>query len=208
MIKICGIICAKTKEQFIKTYEANRDRGDYSFGGCFAVGLGYDIVKRKDFNPEDLSDDAKFYLGHSRAPTCNHTEEFDPDNSHPFESESWVVGHNGIIKNYEKLKAEGIKCVDVDSSLLPHMLDTYPLDSALKKLDGIFGLWAYHKNSQTVYVARCASTLYYNEEENIISSAKIENSILLDEGIVYEWHPEESLKEISTFEYDSPYLIF
>lgn len=204
---MCGIIVGNTKEKFIKTYEQNRERGDFSFGAVFAKEKQYHIARSVKCHVEDIPEDADIYLGHARAPTCNHEHGFDPINSHPFESLSWIVGHNGIIKNFEKLKNIDNFPGVVDSSIIPHLFDLNTIDKALERLEGIFGIWAYHKTTGDVLVARCASTLYYNKDENIISSAKIDNSELLDEGIIYQWHKDKPLTEIATFEYDSPYLI-
>jgi glucosamine 6-phosphate synthetase-like amidotransferase/phosphosugar isomerase protein len=208
MVLMCGIIVTNNKKDFLETYYSNEERGDYSFGAVFVKDDKHHIYKSLHCHEEDIPDDFDIYLGHTRSPTCNHGECFNPVESHPFESFSWIVGHNGIIKNFNSLKDDFSYSGKVDSGIIPHIFDLYPVNKGLEFLEGIFGIWAYHKSSGDIYVARNSSTLYYNPEKNIVSSAKIEGAELLEEGIIYEWKSNSNtLKEIKKFEYDSPYLI-
>lgn len=205
---MCGIIIANTKDKFVDTYNRNRERGDYSFGAVYIKKDQYQVTRSLQCHIDDIPTGADTYLGHTRSPTCGHGADFDPFDSHPFESISWIVGHNGIIKNAAELKDKyKFSCGSVDSGVIPWLMQRLTPIPALEELQGIYGIWAYRKLYGDIFVARCSSTIYYSESSNIISSAKIEDSVLLDEGVLYQWRPNRSLETIGKFKYDSPYFV-
>lgn len=206
---MCGIWITPTKELCRKTYELNKERGDYSTGIFAIAPYGSFIYKDKAPDWESIDEYSEVYCGHTRAPTCCHNEHSLQDTTHPFMYHEWVVAHNGIIKNVNELKEKYniYKDILVDTEIIPILLEHHKdIVKTLEDLDGIFGLWIYNIITAKLYIARCASSLYYQEENNIVSSAKLENSISLKEGVLYEYSKFEPIKEISTFKYKSPYF--
>lgn len=208
---MCGIWITPTKELCQETYELNRERGDFSTGIFSIAPYGSFIYKSKEPDWEDIDEHGQIYCGHTRAPTCGHDEFSIEETTHPFSYHEWVVAHNGIIKNVDDLKEKYniSKDILVDTEIIPILLEHHKdIVKTLEDLDGIFGLWIYNIITAKLYVARCASSLYYQEENNIVSSAKLENSISLKEGVLYEYKSNSKLQEISTFKYKSPYFTF
>ena len=48
-----------------------------------------------------------YNLYHSRGPTVE-TKKFKEEDNHPFQSENWIVAHNGIISNFNELHKRGL----------------------------------------------------------------------------------------------------
>ncbi len=214
---MCGIWISPDGRGSEMLSTLNSERGDYASGVAFIEPDKHYIIKRKEYFDWDNSWplDNCIYLGHERAPTCNFEEDgFVEEDNHPFESKKWIVGHNGIIKNVEKLKEKYniTQDINVDSKIIPLLLDTTNNDEdvvkVLEDLNGIFGLWMYNKETKRILLTRCASTLYYSRELNTISSAKIEDGVLLKEGDLYEYASDKPLMLINHFKYNSPYMMF
>jgi len=168
------------------------------------------IKKQGTIDDIDIPSDYSLYLGHTRAPTGD-SREFNPNDSHPFQCGYWIVGHNGIIRNFGSLQQKYAAdfSFNVDSAIIPYLIslhDTgnvvYAMRSALELLDGIYGLWMYDLKRHKLYLARSASTVYYNEVS--FSSRHVEGLQLLEEGYIYDFFER---KTISQFSYSSPYFV-
>lgn len=92
---------------------------------------------------------SKVILGHTRRrSTATWIGGKEDKFAHPFEFQRWVVAHNGYIQNCDALGREyGPSKVDVDSQVLPHILEKDGLDG-LKKVVGKAGLWIVNKEDQ------------------------------------------------------------
>lgn len=211
---MCGIFGTIRRSDFIKLYELNKDRGVKSTGFCF--NKPFTLVKRSgevqgDYIPERYS----LYLGHTRAPT-NAVTAFAYDQAHPFTSGDWVVGHNGIIHNFDKLKERYDIKSDVDSSCIPTLIDKHQgvyklatgeinsILAAIAELDGIYACWVFNRASKNLYLFRCASSIFVHKHR--FSSVDFEGATALEEGILYQLD-HHHFSEVATFPYNSPYYI-
>lgn len=183
---------------------------------------GYLLQKQKDPFTSFPKIDGATYIVHTRAPTSK-TTSFAAETSHPFIAENIVSFHNGIISNTQQLKTNWPDNSNpVDSSYIPLILNTYrkgrcnltvnrfSIKDCLERLEGIYGVVIADTTiSDNVYVARCASTIYWSEKDRALSSAKIPNSVLLDEGVIYQFTTGDiqSLSPAIEFKFNSPYYV-
>lgn len=90
-------------------------------------------------------------------------------NAHPIQTDKVVVAHNGIIENYNSLKAdlerEGMSfCTDTDTEVIPNMITLYlnhglsPIDSLFKSLNNLHGSFAlvllFAEHPETLFVTK------------------------------------------------------
>ena len=218
---MCGIFGATDRKQFLNLYQVNQDRGSFSFGAyipakdlyCRAQGV---LIRGLPDTPE-----ADLYLGHTRAPT-GAGREFDPANSPPFVVGDWVVGHNGIISNFEELKQLYVpsdlrEYITIDSQIIPFLFTHFKKENknmssiacilnTIKLLDGIFACWAFNKSEKSLFLFRCASPIFYQDSDKSFSSTSFEDAISLEEGVLYRVDPE-GLYGISNFPNKTPFYI-
>jgi glucosamine 6-phosphate synthetase-like amidotransferase/phosphosugar isomerase protein len=226
---MCGIFSASNFSRYIKLYNKNKERGTFAYGALF-LSHSYDAAMKVEGtvelsknmminNREVQMKPSEFYyfMGHTQAPTSS-KRIFDELTSHPFYCGQWVVAHNGVLTNDNKLKTK-IKNKnsfnEVDSSVIPALLDQYSEEienevdaicKVLSKLEGTFGLWIYNKESHNVYIARSGSTLYANILDNTISSLPDDDLKLLEEGVLY-LVTAEGLTSVGGFTNNSPFFI-
>lgn len=122
---------------------------------------------------ENISEVAvpKVFLANSRAvPTTEYETGagFDIKNQQPFESDKYVVVHNGIISNDKELKEEyNINPISkVDSAILPHLFERVGVIEGLKKLKGSFAIICYDKENRILYAAKNFMPLRYALQED------------------------------------------
>ena len=208
MIHICGIIGSKDPKTFEKLCRLNESRGNYSFGGlylekqpCYEQRF---FIHRGAGVLQGVHPGFDYYLGHNRAPTSN-TFEFDPTNSHPFQVGNWIVAHNGIIRNFDELREKYRTTFQVDSNIIPFLLDMYEkgmsdlveryedlctmhtaIYRAFSELSGTFGCWIYNIQYKVVFIIRGTNSIYYSPTDLSFSSVEFEGSNMLVDGMVYQ----------------------
>lgn len=215
---MCGIFGATDKERFKTLYGLNRERGDFSFG-CLLLGKNKDIqlceaqpgvVEVEEFFDNDYS----YLLGHTQAPTSS-ARKFDRSTSHPFIDGDWVVAHNGVLSNFEILKAKYLPehCNPVDSSIIPVLLNLLQdqseletIKNVMETIEGTYSLWMFNSVSKNIYVARCGSTLYGNDLTCEFSSYPDIGLKELHDNTIY-LVTSEGLTDVSGFEGNSPFFI-
>jgi glucosamine 6-phosphate synthetase-like amidotransferase/phosphosugar isomerase protein len=216
---MCGIYGATNKEQYLTLQKLNTSRGDFCESNMLINKKGFEIHKV----PKRAKKDYKFpskkkfdlYLGHSQAPTST-KRLFDPDTSHPFAVENWLVAHNGVLTNYKELVNEFQRPYSnpVDSSIIPYVL--YSLTSysddeveiiinTLEFLKGTFGLWVHNVQTGNTFLAKCGVTLFADVYENSFSSTKYKFFDPLEEGTLYQI-THEGITSIGNFDCDSPFF--
>jgi glucosamine--fructose-6-phosphate aminotransferase (isomerizing) len=156
----------------------------------------------------DLKLSAKLGIGHTRWATHGVPNE---TNAHPhFNKEKTVfVIHNGIIENYQTLRA-GLKklgyefITETDSEVLPHLVDSFlkkgfnlfkAVRLALSEVEGTYGIAVVYKNEpDKIVAARKGSPLVVGigQNENFVASdvsailAYTTQVIYLEDGEVAE----------------------
>lgn len=223
---MCGIYLSTDLSTFEVLEQANRERGSFSTGifyvyqsstyniKKFESGIDWNSVKLPKGNGNDFR-----YLGHNQAPTSS-MRKWCEDTSHPFRYGDWIVAHNGIITNYDKLIDEYLPMHNnpVDSSIIPALLAEFEFEFGpceepdseienilfvLEKLKGTFATWMVNIKTMNIYIARQGSTLFYKDAN--VSSIRGSGYMEVNEGVLYSYTTEGLVKQ-DTFKYDSPFL--
>lgn len=220
--KICGIYGSFNPSKFEILDRVNQKRGNFASGLLFHNGEIYDIQRKEGiFDWDDIKlFDGFMYLGHNQAPTSSE-RKWQEHNSHPFVCEHWAVAHNGVLTNFNELRASYLPNHEnsVDSSIIPALLLQYEQDLKIKcktpeqeipiiqyvlnLLQGTFGLWIVNLRSLNVYIARQGSTLF--ADYNSFSSTKGIDYVELQEGVIYSF-AKNGAQKVGEFKAKSPFL--
>jgi glucosamine 6-phosphate synthetase-like amidotransferase/phosphosugar isomerase protein len=216
---MCGIYGATNKEKFITLQKLNSSRGDFAQSFLLKNSKGFEIhkVPKKSIATYKLPPRKKFdiFLGHTQAPTSN-KRSFDPNTSHPFMVENWVVSHNGVLTNFKELVNEFQRPYinNVDSSIIPYILyslneyydtEVEVIKTTLELLKGTFGLWIYNIETNNIFLAKCGVTLFADIYKNEFSSVKYKFYEPLEEGVIYQL-THEGITSVDVFDCDSPFF--
>lgn len=219
---MCAIIGSNNVSKFEVLYEGNLPRGNFASGVvCLYNGNEQQTIKKQgtlDFNQIELDDRCNYYIGHVQAPTSA-AREWSYDTSHPFESLSWSVVHNGVLTNWKELVREFVDwdVNPVDTAVIPNLLQqfteecdseclaTSTIKSVLGKLEGTFALCVIDTDCNEVYIARQGSILHYNDNGDI-SSLEGEGFKLLPEGVIMVLKDFKKWEIADYFEIKSPFL--
>ena len=124
---MCAIFSSASLSKYEILYDANISRGNFASGILCLEGYNNQqtIKKQGSFNFDEikLDDKCDYYIGHVQAPTSAN-RKWHHGTSHPFESLSWSVVHNGVLTNWEALRAKHIdwKVNPVDTAVIPNLL--------------------------------------------------------------------------------------
>lgn len=189
-------------------------RGYDSAGIALIAGSGSYIVKNKgkvsllEEKIEYLNGGSTIGIGHTRWATHGIPNEI---NAHPhFNSEKTLfVIHNGIIENYQVLRANLKKLgyqfiTETDSEVLPHLIDSFlkkgyslfkSVRMALSEVEGTYGIAVIYQNEpDKIIAARKGSPLVLGigENENLVASdvsailAHTKQVVYLEDGELVE----------------------
>ena len=223
---MCGSAGSINKGKAYKLYQDNLNRGFYSSGSLVLDDVGMWTCEKAlgEFKyPSDpacipaIHTEGMYYLYHSRGPTTE-TKSFVETDNHPFFYGSWIVAHNGIISNFEKIAKDYFANEDLtgrtDSCIIPRLLELYGIDNGPEKLEGTFAFWAYNICSKNLYLVRNSCTLYVNYNTGDFSSTEFEGSVALDEGKLYQINYNSDcsidngrVRIIKNYNFKSPYFI-
>ena len=199
MCEIQAVISAtplttKEKDTFIRMLEEG------SFGNDDAWGAYYNGKVYKESGCPEESDGlferfktilhkgtSNFIFGHNRM-TTNGLAKYNYNN-HPFETENFVVVHNGIINNHASLKAlYGLQYKeDVDSYIIPALMENNIdyfenegelIKSVAEEISGTYSVLIYSKRNDCLYyfkncstsvsIMSCNNTLFLSTDKNSI----------------------------------------
>jgi len=164
----------------------------YDSAGIGIVNGGAEVYKNKgkvsllEEKISSLNLNAKIGIGHTRWATHGVPNE---TNAHPHynQDKTVFVIHNGIIENYQTLRA-GLKLMgykfvsETDSEVLPHLIDSFlkkgfdlfkSVRLALSEVEGTYGVAVVYKNEpDKIIAARKGSPLVVGvgRNENFIAS--------------------------------------
>ena len=115
--KVSSEVSINSEKSLKDAYSALLHNYDGKGGFCWAkrpklpffIGLKYfnprlnlfNKIAKIDYSIEDKKN--QYYLGHVQAPTSSQ-RKWHYDTSHPFETMSWMVFHNGVITNEEAIR--------------------------------------------------------------------------------------------------------
>lgn len=219
---MCAIIGTKTVSKFEVLYDANLPRGNFATG-ILSLYDGYQqqVIKKQgtlNFDEVKLDERCDYYIGHVQAPTSA-KREWSYDTSHPFESLSWSVVHNGVLTNYQEIRAKHIDwdVNPVDSAVIPNLLQHYTelcrdecpphevIKKVLSEIDGTFALAMVDTDNNEVYIARQGSVLHYSDSGEF-STLGGQGFKVLPEGVIMMLRDFSSWEIVNTFEVKSPFL--
>lgn len=224
---MCGIFGSSKYRLYEKLYAFNKNRGSFAGGSLYIKPCGDTYIKKwqgMQYVDEMTgfyawSQEYKLFMGHTQAPTGSQ-RKYSKQTTHPFETNNWIVAHNGVLENNIQLELEHLQHLDeslppVDSALIPALLDhvytgndVAAVKQVCSMLKGTFACWLYSKLTRSAYLVRSGSTLLANVDTGSFSSIYVPYAAetLLDEGVIY-CVTNEGLATVGTFEQNSPFFI-
>ncbi len=179
---MCAIFGSFDTSMFEVLYQANKERGNFASSVVSLTEDDQYIRKSQgdiNFDNYKYQFDTNYHLGHVQAPTSS-TRKWNYDTSHPFESISWLVSHNGVLTNYKKLNTMfGFK-TRVDTETIVNLLEYFThiehkkgkvlvdskkiIKKTLEQLSGTYALSIIFCDTNEVFLARSGSILHYNDK--------------------------------------------
>lgn len=201
---MCGIFGSTNFKTFNILYNSNKARGNFAHGHLFYNDNKYVVEKFSgDGTYAKILDTVhsfkyrqySMFLGHTQSPTGS-VRDFNKRTTHPFVSNNWVIGHNGVLNNFKKLiKTHAPEHENmVDSSIIPVLLEnasnTSDTDSVVKNvlelLSGTYALFIFNIITKELYIARSGSTLFISSDTPEFSSVKIDNMQTVVDNTIYK----------------------
>lgn len=221
---MCAIFGSTNLSTFEVLYEANKERGNFASS---AVSLVHDdqlIMKVEgDINFDKVkltTRNVKYYCGHVQAPTSA-KRDWEWDTSHPFDSLSWLVFHNGVLTNAHELEqwCRPSWSNPVDTAIIPELLQetmqncsykkprpVHYIKQVLEMLEGTFALSIIDCDTNEVYLARSGSILHYNTKGDY-STLPGKGYKEVPEGVILRLNPETNrFNKVGEFKTKSPFL--
>jgi glucosamine 6-phosphate synthetase-like amidotransferase/phosphosugar isomerase protein len=220
---MCAIFGSFNTSMFEVLYEANKQRGNFA-SSIVSLSKDDQFIKKKkgdiDFDKYTHQPKTNYYLGHVQAPTSS-MRAYSYDTSHPFESISWLVSHNGVLTNHKKLNSlYGLK-TRVDTETIVSVLEYLThkehkkgkvivnpakiIKKTLEKLSGTFALSIVFCDTNEVFLARSGSLLHYNNNGDY-STLTGEGLKELPEGVLVKLNNKtHRWNKVSEFKHDSPF---
>jgi len=219
---MCAIVGSSKASKFEVMYQANLPRGNFA-SGLIGLNSGGDqmVLKKKgtiDFDSVQLDNINDYFIGHVQAPTSA-KRTWSYDTSHPFESLSWSVVHNGVLTNHEQIRSKYLDwdVNPVDTAVIPNLLQHFTeecegecpaheiIKRVLNQLEGTFALCMVDTDSNDVYIARQGSILHYNDQGDF-STLGGEGFKVLPEGTILMLRDFSRWDVVNHFETKSPFL--
>ena len=220
---MCAIFGSPNKSMLEVLYTANQSRG--TFASSF-VQLTHDdqfIFKKEgaiDFDDTKGSKRAVYSCGHVQAPTGS-TRNWSYETSHPFDTLSWMVFHNGVITNEKDIRKKHLPFLEnpVDTSLIVNLIQKFMEDDrtggtnpvqyirkVLETLQGSFALSIVDCDTNELYIARVGSILHYNNK-GCYSTMPGKGYTELKEGVIRRLNRKTlRFNKVGEFKHDSPFL--
>tara|TARA_A100001515_G_scaffold142640_1_gene141916 strand:+ start:533 stop:1204 length:672 start_codon:yes stop_codon:yes gene_type:complete len=220
---MCAIFGSFNTSMFEVLYEANKQRGNFA-SSIISLSEDDQFIKKKkgdiDFDKYTHQPKTNYYLGHVQAPTSS-MREYSYDTSHPFESLSWLVSHNGVLTNHKKLNnMYGLK-TKVDTETIVNMLEYFThiehkkgkvlvnpkkiIKRTLEQLSGTYALSIVFCDTNEVFLARSGSLLHYNNNGDY-STLSGEGLKQLQEGVLVKLNNKtRRWNKVCEFQHDSPF---
>tara|TARA_R110001583_G_scaffold43179_1_gene137300 strand:+ start:1898 stop:2575 length:678 start_codon:yes stop_codon:yes gene_type:complete len=222
---MCAIFGSFNNSMFEVLYQANKQRGNFASS---AVSLTEDdqfIHKKRgsiNFDNYEYEPKSNYFLGHVQAPTsAKRTWEY--ETSHPFETSSWCISHNGVLTNHKKLKRKYCKYLlsSVDTAVIAYLLEYFTqeehdrgkiivnpvtiIKNTLELLSGSYALSIVFCDTNEVFLARSGSILHYNKKGDY-STIGGTDFRELPEGVILRLNKKtKRWNKAGKFNHDSPF---
>lgn len=224
---MCAIFGAASMSMFEVLYEANKHRGVFASSICLINTLDPTkeaIVKKSakelkfdnKLKPDIFDDGYNYFVGHVQAPTSK-KQTWEENTSHPFETEDWLLAHNGVLTNFDKLNKKYCEWNDnpVDTSVIINMIqnESYKpkrvkeidiISKVCSHLEGTFACYIINKNSGSIYLVRQGSTLFYRG--SYFSSVAGKYMSEVPEGTILQLGDDFTFLPVDEFKCSSPFL--
>ena len=220
---MCAVFGSPEKSMLEILYTANQSRG--TFASSF-IQLTYDdqfIFKKEgeiDFDDTKGSKQAVYNCGHVQAPTSA-MRSWSYETSHPFDTLSWMVFHNGVITNARDIRKKYLPFIEnpVDTSLIVNLIQKFMEDDrtggtkpvqyirrALECLEGSFAVSIIDCDTNELYIARVGSVLHYNNK-GFYSTIPGTGYTELKEGVIRRLNKKTlRFNKVGEFKHTSPFL--
>ena len=217
---MCAIFGSFDKSMLEVLYEANKQRGNFASSVvCLSDDDQYIAKYEGDINFDKFNyagrKDIEYLLGHVQAPTSA-KRTWNYNTSHPFESMTWLVSHNGVLTNEKKLRRKHTRFLEnpVDTAVIVELLEKYsqvnktPINTikqVLSMLEGSFALSVVNCETNDVFIARVGSVLHYNNKGNYTTMPGTGYKVL-PEGVIMRLNKKtKRWNKAGTFEVKSPF---
>ena len=217
---MCAIFGSFDKSMLEVLYEANKQRGNFASSVvCLSDDDQYIAKYEGDINFDKFNyagrKDIEYLLGHVQAPTSA-KRTWNYNTSHPFESMTWLVSHNGVLTNEKKLRRKHTRFLEnpVDTAVIVELLEKYsqvnktPINTikqVLSMLEGSFALSIVNCETNDVFIARVGSVLHYNNKGNYTTMPGTGYKVL-PEGVIMRLNKKtKRWNKAGTFEVKSPF---
>lgn len=221
---MCAIFGSFAASMFEVLYEANKKRGNFASS---VVSLSPDdqyIRKKKgniDFDKYTYEPSCNYYSGHVQAPTSAN-RAWNYNTSHPFESLTWLVSHNGVLTNHKELRKKYCSFVEntVDTAIIVNLMEHFTqktladekrvvpekiIKSTLELLSGTFALSIVFCDTNEVFIARSGSILHYNNKGDYSTMGGV-GFKELQEGVIMKLNNKtKRWNKVGKFKFDSPF---
>ena len=218
---MCSIYGSSTLSMFEVLHDATIERGNYACSFLSVLNTSNELLQYEghptSIDKVKFNENAIFYLGHNQAPTSSQ-RKYNKTTSHPFTKGEWIVAHNGVLTNFEKLNKQYTpnNKNPVDSSVIPALLNYFTvehtdckeldvLQTVLNLLEGTFAIWVYNTHSKKIYLARQGSTLFANLKTRDFCSIQSKDWVELKEGSIYEITKTKIVNRVA-FKNTSPFF--
>lgn len=205
---MCGIVGGTDIQTIKKLLPFNVKRGNLGFGGL-SIAPNQEIIFRynQPFSDDLFIPDGNLIMCHLLAATG------DAKRIHPFETDRFIMAHNGILLDYKSFKHWNIGPVDSQYLLggIQYSANAgkNPVES-IKLVNGWMNgqraCWLWDRFDKIAYFWRVMSPLFYTLNPFVFSSSEFENSRMMEEGLIYSYQ-NNLLKEVEKFKFYSPYLV-
>ncbi len=217
---MCAIFGSFDKTMLEVLYDANKERGNFASSVvCLSDDDQYIAKYEGDINFDKFNyagrKDIEYLLGHVQAPTSA-KRTWNYNTSHPFESMTWLVSHNGVLTNEKKLRRKHTRFLEnpVDTAVIVELLEKYsqvnktPINTikqVLSMLEGSFALSVVNCETNDVFIARVGSVLHYNNKGNYTTMPGTGYKVL-PEGVIMRLNKKtKRWNKAGTFEVKSPF---
>jgi glucosamine 6-phosphate synthetase-like amidotransferase/phosphosugar isomerase protein len=220
---MCAIFGSPDTTMVEILYQANKERGNFASSIVQLTEYEQHVLKKEgdiDFEQIELDKKNQYYLGHVQAPTSSQ-RKWHYDTSHPFETMSWMVFHNGVITNEEAIRNKNLSHIlnPVDTALIVNLIQLYMerdkskkpnpikyIKKALEDLDGSFAVSIVDCDTNELYLARVGSALHYNND-GCFSTIPGNNYNEVPEGVILRLNRKTNrFNKVGTFKHTSPFL--